>query len=133
MALERKIINPWKWQDNWGYVQANEVSGEKRTLIISGQTAADARGVTQHPGNMRAQMNAALDNLEEVLKEGGMTLVNVMSMRYYTTDMAVFIESSDVLGKRLGPTGCRPTATLLEVTSLATPEAMVEFEAVAMD
>lgn len=30
--MERRIINPWTWQDEFGYVQANEVSGVQRTL-----------------------------------------------------------------------------------------------------
>jgi hypothetical protein len=25
--LEKRAINPWKWQDNFGFVQANEVTG----------------------------------------------------------------------------------------------------------
>ena len=36
--MERRIINPWKWQDNFGFVQANEISGVQRQLICSGQT-----------------------------------------------------------------------------------------------
>ena len=36
--MERRIINPWKWQDNLGFVQANEISGVQRQLICSGQT-----------------------------------------------------------------------------------------------
>ncbi len=31
--MERRVINPWKWQDNFGFVQANEVTGAQRTLI----------------------------------------------------------------------------------------------------
>jgi len=34
--MERRAINPWSWQDNFGFVQANEVSGQQRTLICSG-------------------------------------------------------------------------------------------------
>ena len=40
--MERRIINPWTWQDEFGYVQANEVSGVQRTLYCSGQAANDA-------------------------------------------------------------------------------------------
>jgi hypothetical protein len=31
--MERRIINLWSWQDQLGYVQANEVSGAQRTLF----------------------------------------------------------------------------------------------------
>ena len=43
-TMERRIINPWTWQDEFGYVQANEVSGVQRTLYCSGQAANDAQG-----------------------------------------------------------------------------------------
>jgi hypothetical protein len=42
--MERRVINPWTWQDAFGFVQANEVSGAKRTVICSGQTSVDASG-----------------------------------------------------------------------------------------
>jgi hypothetical protein len=37
--MERRIINPWSWQDKYGFVQANDISGatsyiEKCTIII---------------------------------------------------------------------------------------------------
>jgi hypothetical protein len=28
--MERRIVNPWTWQDQSGYVQANETSGVER-------------------------------------------------------------------------------------------------------
>lgn len=34
--MERRIINPWTWQDEFGYVQANVVSGVQHTLYCSG-------------------------------------------------------------------------------------------------
>lgn len=40
--MERGIINPWKWQDEYGFVQANEVSGGQRVLYCAGQVSVDA-------------------------------------------------------------------------------------------
>jgi len=37
--MERRIINPWSWQDQFGYVQAHEVSGTRRVLFCAGQTS----------------------------------------------------------------------------------------------
>ena len=47
--MERRIINPWTWQDAFGFVQANEVRGVQRVLICSGQTSMDAGGSPAHP------------------------------------------------------------------------------------
>ncbi len=50
--MERRIINPWTWQDQFGFVQANEVSGVQRQLICAGQTTLDADGSPMHVGDM---------------------------------------------------------------------------------
>ena len=90
--MERRIINPWKWQDNFGFVQANEINGVQRQLICSGQTSLDAEGNPLHVGNMLAQIGQALDNLETVLREAGFTMSDVVRLNYYTTDVDGFIE-----------------------------------------
>ena len=37
--MERRIVNPWTWQDEFGYVQANETSGAERVLEIEATAA----------------------------------------------------------------------------------------------
>jgi enamine deaminase RidA (YjgF/YER057c/UK114 family) len=130
--VERRIINPWTWQDQLGYVQANEVSGAQRTLFCSGQVAMDAEGRPTHPDDMRAQIVQAMDNLETVLKDAGFGLPDVVRLNYYTTDVDRFFEAYDALAARLAETGCRPAATLLGVARLALPELLVEIEATAV-
>jgi hypothetical protein len=40
--MQRRIVNPWTWQDAWEYVQANEITSPHRVLICSGQLTTDA-------------------------------------------------------------------------------------------
>jgi hypothetical protein len=49
-VVERRIINPWGWQDAYGFVQANEVSDTQRVLYCAGQVSVDAEGNPLHPG-----------------------------------------------------------------------------------
>jgi enamine deaminase RidA (YjgF/YER057c/UK114 family) len=130
--MERKIINPWKWQDQLGFVQANEVSGVKRVLICSGQAAMSPEGEPMHAGDMRAQIILALSNLEAVLKEAGLGWANVVRLNYYTTDVDLFFKEYDVATARLREAECRPASTLLGITRLAFPELMIEIEATAV-
>ena len=130
--MERKIHNPWMWQDQFGFVQANEVSGAQRTLICAGQASVDAEGRPAHPGDMRAQLEQSLDNLETVLREAGFTLADVVRLNVYTTDVDQILQCYDALAARLAQAGCRQASTLLGVTRLAFPELMVEIEATAM-
>ena len=85
--MERRAVNPWTWQDQFGYVQANEASGAERVLVCSGQTSVDADGQPMHEGDMGAQVGQALDNVETVLNEAGYTLADVVRLNYYVTDV----------------------------------------------
>jgi len=130
--MEKRIVNPWTWQDPFGFVQANEVSGQKRTLVCSGQTSVDAKGAPLHAGDMAAQMRQALANLETVLEKAGFRLSDVVRLNYYTTDVDRFVAAgAEGLG-RLAESGCRPASTLLGVARLFRPELLVEIEATAV-
>jgi enamine deaminase RidA (YjgF/YER057c/UK114 family) len=129
--MERRIINPWTWQDQFGFVQANEVSGPGRTLYCSGQTSVDAEGRPVHPGDMRAQITQVLDNLETVLEKAEFTLGNVVRINYYTPNMDLFLANWDVLGPRLAKAGCQPASVALQVSRLAFPDLLIEMEATA--
>lgn len=130
--MERRVINPWTWQDSMGFVQANEVTGAERVLYCSGQTAVNAEGQPQHPGDMAQQIALALDNLEVVLGQAGMDLSNVVRLNYHTTDVDAFLRASGASGARFAAAGCRPASTLLGVARLASPDLLVEIEAVAV-
>ena len=132
MAAQRRVINPWGWQDEFGFVQANEVSNVQRVLICAGQAAIDAEGKPLHPGDMRAQFIEALDNLETVLREADFTLSDVMRLNYYTTDVDQFFGVYDILTSRLAEAGCRPATMLVGVARLAYPEMLIEIEATAV-
>ena len=69
--MELQTVNPWSWQDRFGFVQAKAVSRADRTVYCSGQTSMDADGNPLYESDMRAQLNQALDNLEAVLRASG--------------------------------------------------------------
>jgi enamine deaminase RidA (YjgF/YER057c/UK114 family) len=130
--MGRRVINPWTWQDQYGFAQAIEVTGSERALFCAGQTSSDADGNPVHASDMRAQLGQALDNLETVLREAGFELSHVVRLNTYTTDVDAFLEASEGTAARLAEAGCRPSATLLGVARLAFPEFLVELEATAV-
>ncbi|HLZ68651.1 MAG TPA: RidA family protein [Dehalococcoidia bacterium] len=130
--MDRQIVNPWTWQDTFGFVQANLLQGVQRTLVCAGQTAADADGNLLYPDDMGKQITQAFDNLETVLKQAGFGLAEVVRLNYYTTDVDGFIAAAGVFGPRLAAAGCRPASTLLGVSRLAFPGQVVELEATAV-
>lgn len=130
--MERTPVNPWTWQDNFGFSQAVKVEGHSRTLVCSGQTSVDATGVVIYEGDVGAQVATALDNLEAVLSQGGFGLGDVVRLNLYTTDIDGLLAAFGTVGERLAKAECRPAMTLLGVTQLAFPGLMVELEATAM-
>lgn len=126
-------VNPWKWQDQYGFSQAIEVSGGSRLLFCAGQIAVDADGNVKCAGDMRGQIEVALNNVEAVLEAAGLSLSNVVRMNYYTTDVDGLFAHYDAIGSRLAAAGCQPSSTLLGVQRLAFPELLIEIEATAAE
>jgi enamine deaminase RidA (YjgF/YER057c/UK114 family) len=131
--MEQRKVNPWTWQDQYGFSQAIEVSGGERVLYCAGQTSSGADGQTLHGDDMGAQCRQALDNLETVLDQAGMTLANVVRLNYYVTDVErFFTKGAEVIGERFGAAGVQPAGTLLEISRLAFPDLLIELEATAV-
>lgn len=130
--MERNAVNPWDWSIKLGYNQAEVITGATRQLICAGQTSVDGEGNPLHPGDMRDQIGAALDNLEAVLKHAGMDLSNVVKLGVFATDVDEALKNFDLMGLRFGPHQVAPPMTLLGVTRLAIPGLLFEIEATAL-
>jgi enamine deaminase RidA (YjgF/YER057c/UK114 family) len=131
--MNRTAVNPWNWSLNLGYNQAEVIEGGKRQLICAGQTAVDGEGNPQHPGDMRAQIDLALQNLEAVLQGADMGLGDVIKLTVYATDVDEALKNFDLLGMRFGAVGNMPPMSLIGVTRLAIAPLMFEIEATAAD
>jgi enamine deaminase RidA (YjgF/YER057c/UK114 family) len=130
--MKKEIINPWSWQDQFGFVQANVVKDPQQILYCAGQTSVNDDGDPLHPGDMRAQLTQAIANLETILTQSGMALADIVRLNYYVTDVDAFFTAGETLGGLLAKAGCRATSTLLGVQRLAFPELLIEIEATAV-
>jgi enamine deaminase RidA (YjgF/YER057c/UK114 family) len=132
MTIERTAVNPVPWSQELGFNQGELVSGHTKTLYCSGQTAMSPEGKPEHEGDLPAQLELSLDNLEAVLTEAGMSLTNLVRLNVYTTDVDLLFPHYGVLAGRLAAAGVAPTTTMLGVTRLALPGQLVELEATAV-
>jgi enamine deaminase RidA (YjgF/YER057c/UK114 family) len=130
--MQRTVVNPWQWSVQMGFNQGEVVEDARRVLFCAGQTSVDGNGAPQHAGDMAAQLSLALDNVEAVLRQGGMALANVVRLNIYATDLDAFLPNYQVMVERLAAAGVAPPGTLLGVARLAFPELMVELEATAV-
>jgi enamine deaminase RidA (YjgF/YER057c/UK114 family) len=128
--MERTPINPWPWSIKLGFDQAQLIEGHQRLLLCSGQDAVDADGNPQHPGDMAAQLELALDNLEAVLAAADMTLANIVRLNAYTTDVDELFKLFPRVADRFG--NSRYATSVLGVAQLPA-QLLVMLEATAVD
>lgn len=110
------------------YSHAAEVSTAQRMLFIAGQVGQRLDGSV--PSDMAEQTRVAVENVQAVLAEAGMTVADVAKYTIYLTDekhMEGFMAAA-------APLLSSPPAatTLLFVKALAAPTLFIEIEAVAV-
>src|SRR6187200_3014113 len=79
-TTNKKVIVPKGAQPSAAWSHGLVVDG---TLYVSGMGGEDAAG--KIPATFEAEVKQSLDNISAVLKEGGMTLSNVVSVQVYLT------------------------------------------------
>ena len=128
--MEKRIINPWQWQDQLSYVQAVEVKQPVGTLYVSGQAAVHADGQSS-TDDMKTQLLLAIQNLEQVISEAGYECRNIVRLTIYTTSHEEFWPNFPIFQNWIAKHGIKQATTLMEVKSL-NETLKVELEATAV-
>jgi len=115
--MEKRIINPWQWQNERNYVQAVEVKQAAGTLYCSGQAAVYADGRSSNE-DMKTQLLLAIQNLEQVISEAGYECKNIVRLNILTTSSAELFTCFDVLQNWVVKHGIKQATTLFEVPAL---------------
>jgi enamine deaminase RidA (YjgF/YER057c/UK114 family) len=99
-------------------------------LFTAGACPLDDEGVVVAPGDFQAQAHRAVDNLEAVLAEAGVSAADLVRTTIYVTgDQARLIEVWNVVAGRLAPH--QPPSTLLGVAALGYANQLVEIDGIA--
>ncbi|MFD1605282.1 RidA family protein [Flavobacterium artemisiae] len=115
--MEKRAINPWKWQDERSYVQAVEVKNPNGTLYVSGQTAISAEGASSDE-DMESQLKLAIKNLEQVISGAGYECSGIVRLNIYTTSTDELWPHFSILQEWIAKNNIKQAATLMEVKSL---------------
>jgi len=115
--MEKRVINPWQWQDERSYVQAVEVKQAASTLYCAGQAAVHADGQSS-TDDMKTQLLLAIQNLEQVIREAGYACSGIVRLNVYTTSSAKFFACFDVFQDWVAKHGIRQASSFFEVKSL---------------
>ena len=114
--------------------QGEIVEGATRHLRCSGQISVDPAPGTElgitivSPNDLRGQMEHTFKNIDSVLAEAQMSREDIVSLRFFTTDIDGFLSNYEVYTEWIAPAGIRPPQSLIGVNRLVLPELMVEVE-----
>jgi 2-iminobutanoate/2-iminopropanoate deaminase len=111
-----------------GYCHMIKVPAGSELVFVAGQVGVDREGGVGE--GVRAQTRQALANLEACLAAHGLTVRDVVRLTVYLTDRAYIADMREERRAVFGSSEL-PTSTLLIVSGLATPELLVEIDAVA--
>jgi len=127
-----RYLNPQSLSAPPGYTHVVEVTGPGRTVYIAGQVGMDRNGqVAGAPGDVRAQMVQAFENLKAALAEVGATFKDVVKITNYLVDGAHVQDYREIRDKYVN-TAAPPASTLLVISRLAREGWLFEIDAVAV-
>ena len=131
--MEKTIINPPTLAPPVGFSHGVLVTGG-RLLFLAGQTGSDAGGKIKAPGDLVAQYEQTLRNLQTVVESAGGKMQDI-------TKLNIFIRDRDDYLTHLKPLGTvhrsffgayYPAMALFEVSGFFQNETLVEIEGFAV-
>jgi enamine deaminase RidA (YjgF/YER057c/UK114 family) len=126
-----RILQPPDWPRPRGY--ANGVSARGRQIFVAGQIGWNARGVLA--GNdLVSQARQALLNIVTILAEDDAGVEHLVRLTWYIVDREVYLSATKPLGEAYRDiVGAHyPAMSVVEVSALIEPGALVEIEATAV-
>jgi len=127
-----RYLNPQALWAPPGYSHVVEVTGPGRTIYIAGQVGIDRNGkLAGAPGDARAQMVQAFENLKAALAEVGAAFRDVVKITNYLVDIAHLKDFREIRDSYVN-TAAPPASTLLVISQLARDGLLFEIDAVAV-
>ena len=126
-----QTLLPPGWPRPRGY--ANGVTARGRMVFVAGMIGWDAQGQF-HSDDLGDQVRQALQNVVDVLREGGARPEHIVRMTWYVTDKREYVAAYPAIGRHfrelIGSFNAAMTA--VEVTALVEDRAKVEIEVTAV-
>lgn len=115
-------------EKSFGYSQAVRLGD---LVFLSGQVAWDENGKVVGGADARRQTERAFSNVRAALEAAGSSLDRVAKLTIFATSRDHLAVIREVRHAVFDPVGHYPASTFVVVSGLATPELLVEIEAVA--
>jgi enamine deaminase RidA (YjgF/YER057c/UK114 family) len=127
-----EYLNPDTLPSNPAYSNVAVVSGPVKTIYVGGQDAVDASGALVGPGDLEAQTEQVLKNIEAALAAAGAGLDHVIKWNLYIVQGQDLQKGFAAFQRFWGSRANSPLVTMAFVAGLAHPHFLVEIEAIAV-
>jgi enamine deaminase RidA (YjgF/YER057c/UK114 family) len=127
-----KGFNPkGMWGPNGRAFSQGVVAGDGQTIHVTGQVAWDEHGNVVGVGDVRAQMETCIANIETVLDRVGGRLDDIVSLTIYFLQREHLPVIQEVRARHFRA-GSAPVSVLLQVPGLVIPEFLIELVPIAV-
>jgi reactive intermediate/imine deaminase len=127
---EKRFLTPATLSPSFGYSHVVEAPAGS-IVYISGQVPLDADGRLVGEGDFAAQTRQVFENLTHALEAAEATWSDVVKLDYFLRDVGQ-IGAVRAIRDEYVDTANPPASTLVEVSSLFSPDVLVEIQAVAI-
>lgn len=130
MAVQH--LSPEGLNKNPAFTNVIVVTGPAKTVYVGGQDAIDAAGNIVGKGDIRAQTEQILKNLQTALAAAGASLEHVIKWNIYLVQGQPLQPGFEVFQRVWGHRPNPPAITMAYVAGLAHPDFLCEIDAVAV-
>jgi enamine deaminase RidA (YjgF/YER057c/UK114 family) len=131
--MPKQLVNPPSLPAPRGFNHGIITTGG-RLLFLAGQDAGDATGQIVAPGNLEAQFEQVLRNLQAVVEEAGGSMQNIVKLNIFVANRSDYRAKLKPLGKifRHYFGDYYPTTALFEVSAFFQEGNLIEMEGIAV-
>ena len=131
MSNKIEHINPKELSKNPAFSQIVTTQGNGKTIYIGGQDAVNVKGEIIGKGDLAAQTEQVMKNLQTALLASGATFDNLVKLSIYMVNGQNIKSGFEVSQKYFSKLKNPPVISVLIVSGLANPDFMVEIDAIA--